>query len=236
MAWSSDVANMKRTPLIVAAATAFLLNTAPSRATGASFIDGFYTADARVQSDGVDFDDGDGYGLKARAMLGENLFFTAEYTNNEYDPFRLTFQDGPLGALRRERFEVEVEMFRAGLGMHLPNSPAYLRGEYIGYEAEISTTGSEDDEEVVGEADREDGFGVHVGALGRFSERFWLNAEAGYVDINDVGSGAQFLGEIGLDIVQGFGAFAGYRYFQLRDDGDRLEFGEARVGLRLSFL
>jgi hypothetical protein len=207
-----------------------------SRATGASFIDAFYVADARIESDGADFDDGDGYGFKGRGMLGENLFFTAEYVNNEYDPFRLTFQDGPLGAARTERFEVEVETFRVGLGIHLPESPAYVRGEYIGYEAEISTTGSERDEEVVGEADREDGFGVHAGAIGRFAERFWLHAEVGYIDINDVGAGAQFLGEIGVDIVAGFGAFAGYRYFQLRDDGDRAEFGDARLGLRLSFM
>lgn len=227
---------MNRAPLRVAVASFLLPYASASHATGASFIDGFYVADARVESDRADFDDGDGYGLKARAMLGESAFFTAEYTNNEYDPFTLTFDDGFLGATRTERFEVEIETFRAGLGVHVPDSPAYVRGEYIGYEAEISTTGSESDERVVGEADREDGFGIHVGAIGRFAERFWLNAEVGYVDINDVGSGAQFLGEVGMDIVAGFGAFAGYRYFQSRDDGDRLEFGDARVGLRLSFL
>lgn len=226
---------MKRAP-ICAALASFLLPSA-SYATGASFIDAFYVADARVESnDGVDFDDGDGYGFKARGMLGESLFFTAEYMNNEYDPFRITFVDALPGTTRSERFEVEIETFRAGLGVHLPESPGYVRAEYIGYEAEISTTGSEDDEEVVGDADREDGFGVHVGAIGRFAERFWLNAEVGYVDINDVGSGAQFLGELGVNIVGGLGAFAGYRYFQLRDDGDRLEFGDARVGLRYSFL
>jgi hypothetical protein len=223
---------------LLATMTAAMLSTYASSAlaTGASFIEGFYVASAEVNGDGPDLDDGDGFGLEARAMLGENLFFTAEYLNNEYEPFDITFVDGVLGATRRERFEVEIETFRAGLGVHLPDSPVYLRGEYIGYEAEISTTGSEDDEEVLGQADREDGFGVHVGAIGRYGERFWLQAEVGYVDVNDVGNGAQFRGGVGFDFIPGLGVFADARSFQLRDEGDRSEFNEVRVGLRASFL
>lgn len=219
-----------------AALAAFLSCSAPAWATGASFIDGFYVADAQVKTDTVDFENGDGYGVKLRAMAGSNAFFTAEYMNNEYDPFTLTFSDGTLLGSRSERFEVEVETFRAGLGLHLPESPAYLRGEYVGYEAEISTTGSESDERVVGDPDREHGFGVHVGAIGRVGERLWFNAEVGYLDINDVGNGAEFLGGAGVDLIPGFGVFADYRYSSLREDGDDLEFGDLRVGLRASFL
>lgn len=205
-------------------------------ATGASFLDAFYVPFAEVSGNGPDLEDGDGYGLKGRGMLGENLFFSAEYMNNEYDPFHITFADGPLGAVRTEQFEVEIETFRVGLGVHLPEAPAYIRGEYIGYEAEISTTGSEDDEEVLGEADREDGFGAHVGVLGRYGERLWFQAEVGYVDINDVGGGAQFLGGAGFDFVPGFGVFVDARSFQLREDGDTFEFNDVRAGIRGSFM
>jgi opacity protein-like surface antigen len=212
------------------------LHVQRGHATGASFVDGYYVADAEVAGGNADFDDGDGFGLKARAMLGDNLFLTGEYMNNEYEPFDLTFVDGLLGGSRTERFEIEVETFRAGLGIHMPESPVYLRGEYVGYEAEISTTGSESDERVAGNADREDGFAVHLGTMGRLGERVWLHGEAGFLNINDVGEGVELLGGLGFDFTPGFGVFADYRYSNLSERNDDLEFRDARVGLRMSFM
>jgi hypothetical protein len=213
-----------------------LLGACPlAHATGASFIDGFYVADASVEAEDVEFKEGDGYGVKLRGMATPEVFVTAEYMNNEYDPFEVSIDGGVLGGVQSERFEIEVETFRIGLGAHLPQTPMYLRGEYVGYEAELSTTGSEGDEEIVGGQDREDGFGAHLGFIGRYGERFWLQAEAGYLDINDVGDGVELLGGAGVDFVPGFGLFADYRYSKLKEQGDELEFGDFRVGLRASF-
>lgn len=227
---------MKRFVTQVTIASLSFSYASSTLATASSFLDAYYVPFAEVSGAGPDLEEGDGYGLKGRGMLGEDFFLSVEYMNNEYEPFEITFVDGVLGEIRTEHFEVEIETFRVGLGTHFPESPAYVRGEYIGYEAEISTTGSEDDEAVLGSEDREDGYGAYVGVLGRYGERIWFQAEVGYVDINDVGGGAHFLAGAGFDFARGFGLFTDARSFQLREDGDQFEFNDLRVGLRMSFM
>lgn len=232
---------MKKSPLCLAATAAGALALTPlptvaaSSVTLPSYLDLYYVAMADVEVNDFEFDDGDGFGAKAHLVLpGDLLFLTGEYQNNEYDPFKRSTTD-VLGGVTDTRYEIEVETLRAGLGMHFAQTPFYIRGEYIGYEGEVSTTGNETDEETIGEDQDEDGYGVHAGIDGMFSEALGLYAQVGYVDIGDVGNGFEGLVGASLSFGSALGVFVDYRYSDLEKKDSTTEVSDARVGLRLLF-
>ncbi|MGQ0698358.1 MAG: outer membrane protein [Panacagrimonas sp.] len=219
-------------PLALAALSLFSLPAqAQNETLTPSYLDLYYIALADLEIDDFEFDDGDGYGAKGRFMILDNLFISGEYQNSEYDPFdRET--GGVLGGATR--FEVEVESYRGGLGFYFGDSPFFVMGEYIGFEAEVSTTGEEDDEEGLGDDLDETGYGAHAGIDGTFGTGFGFHAQGGYVDLGDAGDGLELLGGVSYSFNPGIGLFADYRYTQLEDDVET-DLADARVGLRISF-
>lgn len=202
--------------------------------TTPSYLDLYYVGIAELEADDVEFDDGDGFGAKGRFMVTPDIFLSAEYQNSEYDPFNAQTTD-VFGQVFNRRFEIEVETFRVGGGVHFAESPFFVMGEYIGFEAELSTTGSEGDEEVVGEDSDESGFGVHGGIDGQFNEMLGLHAQIGYIDVGDVGSGVEALIGASLSFNPGLGVFVDYRYSDLEEGNSQTELTDVRVGLRVSF-
>lgn len=222
--------------LAVPACAALSLLTVPAMAQDAkpaSYLDLFYVAKADLEVDDFQFDKGDGFGAKGRFTIMDTAFLSAEYQNNEYDPFERQNAGGILGPTTT-RFEVEVETIRAGAGLYFAETPFFVMGEYIDYEAELSTTGNEADEDTVGDDVDDDGFGVHGGIDGKFGEALGLQAQIGYVDIGTVGDGMEFLVGASFSFNPGFGVFADYRRSELKDDSKTTP-EDLRVGLRLAF-
>lgn len=204
----------------------------PNSAANPSYLDLYYVGVAELEVGDFEFDDGDGFGVKGRFRLGNPLFLSAEYQNSEYDPFDVD-NDGLLGG-STTRYETELETFRAGLGVHLAETPFFVMGEYIGLESELSTTGSEGDEETIGDDYDESGFGAHAGIDGRFGQVLGLHAQIGYVDVGDSGDGLEYLAGLSFAFTPGIGVFADYRHTDLEEDVDT-QLSDARVGLRISF-
>lgn len=200
----------------------------------ASYLDLYYVAKADLDVNDFEFDDGDGFGGKGRFTLADTFFLSGEYQNNEYDPFEE--QGGTVLNPITTRYEVEIETFRIGGGVYFAETPFFVAGEYIDYEAEVSTTGSENEEETVGEDTDDSGFGVHAGVDGTFGPGVGLHAQVGYVDIGDVGDGVEFLVGGSFSFTPGFGIFADYRRADLKNGDDNFEPADLRVGLRLSFI
>ncbi|MGQ0503215.1 MAG: hypothetical protein ACT4P0_11515 [Panacagrimonas sp.] len=195
-----------------------------------SHLDLYYIANADLEINDFEFDDGDGYGAKALFMLGKNFFLTGEYQNSEYDPVNRE-TGGPLGGSTRT--EVEIESYRGGLGVYIADSPFFVRGEYIGLESELSTSGDEDDEETLGDDFDENGWGAHAGIDGAFGG-LGLHGQVGYVDVGDAGDGIEWLGGASFAFNPGLGIFADYRRTELEND-DETTLQDFRLGLRVSF-
>lgn len=220
-------------------AAALLAAPLPAALAGSS-LDLYYVGITELEVDNTaggdfSFDDGDGYGAKGRFKLTDELFLAGEYQNVEYD--ELSFDSGtPSVSSDDVGLERELETWRAGLGYQFAETPFYLKGEYIGLESELSTTGDEGDEDEVGGDIDEDGFGAHLGATGQPMEKLSLTAQIGYLDIGDV-DGLEYLIGAALHFTDRFGIFADYRYTSLSGDGDdyELNLSDARVGLRLMF-
>jgi opacity protein-like surface antigen len=209
-------------------------------AHAASNVDLYYVGISELETEGAPagdfkFDEGDGYGAKVRFHLNDMLFLSGEYQNVEFD--EVEYDRGtpniPLDDLGLER---EIETWRAGLGFQFVDTPFYVLGEYIGLESELSTNGSEDDEETLGDDFDENGFGAHLGAKGNVTEMLTLNAQIGYVDVGDT-NGLEYLVGAGLNFTPNLGIFADYRYTSLDGDDSSIDLNltDARVGVRLTF-
>lgn len=221
-----------RFSLAIPAFAALALLSQPARAVETpSHLDLYYVAKADYEIEDFKFDDGSGYGAKGRFMILDDLFIAGEYQNNEYDPF--DSDNGLFGG--GTRVDVEIESYRGGLGLYFADSPFYVLGEYIGYETQFSTKGSENNEESIGEDADGSGYGAHAGIDGQFGGGLGLHAQAGYVDIGDAGDGFEFLVGAGFSFTPGLGVFADYRRTELEDGNVDSTLEDIRVGLRLSF-
>lgn len=221
------------------AMAAAVLAAAPvGMAQAGSLLDLYYVGVSDLEYEGtpagdLEWDEGDGYGAKGRFELTDSVFLTGEYQNVEYD--EVTFDTGAVfgGEIGVQQ---ELEMWRAGLGYYFADTPFYLQGEYVGLEAQLTSDGSEDDEESIGDDFDEDGWAAHVGAKGMVTEMLSLHAEIGYVDLGEA-AGLEYLAGAGLHFSKHVGIFADYRMTTLDGDDESYDvnLGDARVGVRLLF-
>lgn len=180
-----------------------------AQADAMNYIDGYYVPSADVDF-GLADDDGDGYGVKGRAQFADQLFFSGEYQQNEYDDS-----------------DLEFTQLRAGVGFMAPiNADAswLARAEFINAELEAPGAGSDD----------ESGFGVHVGAEAALTPRFIVDGSIGYLSIDDT-DGPEF--RFGGRFLVGpqFSIFADYRLTQLEDGDAETDFDDIRVGVGFMF-
>jgi hypothetical protein len=224
-----------RLSLIAASALVAVPFTA---AQAAADLDGYWIpySSAKVGSgdDALDFDDGDGWGVKGKFGLSDLFFLSGEYEKNKFDDIGL--DGGFLGSSIDS--DLRTEQYRGGLGFRFPETPFYTYGEYIGFESKVKTrtTGPLGSVTVTRENDKAEGWGGHLGAQGKvLNDKLTLTTEIGYVDIGDV-DGLEVLAGGAVEIVKHFSIFADYRYTSLAGGNDpdvRLE--EARLGARFSF-
>lgn len=213
-------------------------------AQAAADLDLYYTPYSQIKfKDGagntLNFDDGDGAGVKGHFGVTDYLFVSGEYEKNKYDDINVNgtpvipgFPGSTLSVDER------VEQYRAGLGFNFVTTPFYVLGEYIGIESRTrvdnGSSASESDK------NKDEGWGAHLGAKGTvLNDYVSLNAEVGYVDVGD-SDGLEVLAGAAVKVVKHLSVFADYRYTSLTtgsdDAGDYdTRLGEARVGARLSF-
>lgn len=200
---------MKSTILGLAALTlgAWSLQAA-AQTSGLNHIDAYYIPSAEIDR-GFSDNDGDGFGFKGRAQFADQLFFTGEYQAVEYDDSN-----------------AELDQLRAGAGLFSPiNRDVNLigRAEYI--RADFDTPGS----------DAENGFGIHGGAEAALTPQFLVHGSVGYVDVGDLGSGAEFLVGLRFLATDVISIFADYRISRLSDSGSDLDLDDLRIGAGFHF-
>ncbi len=182
------------------------------------FLDGYYVPDSSMELQGpvigsVDSDGGDGFGLRLSAMLGENVFLAGEYQSNNYDGF-----DGA-------DLNTDLDETRIGLGYAGQAVPVYLQVQYVRSELQIPNDSATDS-----------GYAAHLGFRHDLGELFTVEANVGYLDIGDAGSGLEYLVGAGIRLDQNFGIFADYRVTDLENDDDQsVKVSDIRAGLRFRF-
>jgi len=162
--------------------------------------------------DTVDFD-GDGFGIRGDARVGENAFAFGEFQHAEYD------RVGPV--------ELNIEQIRFGLGY------LFSRSEPLDFYGKLSYLNLELDSNV---ADAEDnGWAAHAGIAFRPSGTISLFGEIGYVDVSDL-SGPEYSIGASFDVTGRFGIVAGCRLSDLESDDDTgLNLRDLQLGIRLGF-
>lgn len=198
-----------------------LLLAAPLAASAASmdYLDAYYIPDSTLEiendTDSIESEEGDGFGVKLATMLGENVFLAGEYQSTDNEQ------------LAGSAVNATVDSARIGLGYNT-STPFYGLLEYINYEAEVeSGLGSG--------SDSESGFGAHIGANIDLFEYLTLDARAGYLDIGD-SDGFEYLAGVGLNLDKNFGLFVDYRVTELETKDDlTLTVQDLRTGFRFRF-
>lgn len=198
-----------------------LLLAAPfsAQAASLSYLDAYYIPDSTLEleddTDSIESEEGDGFGVKLAAMLGENVFLAGEYQSTDNEQ------------LGGSAINATVDSARIGLGFNT-STPFYGLIEYINYEAEVeSGLGSG--------SDSESGFGAHIGANIDLFEHLTLEARGGYLDVGD-SDGFEYLAGIGLNLDKNFGLFVDYRVTELDTKEDlTLTVTDLRTGFRFRF-
>ncbi|MGB0954538.1 MAG: hypothetical protein ACPGZP_00900 [Panacagrimonas sp.] len=202
---------------IAALACSGLLFAHQASAGSEGAVDLYYipSAEFEVDVDGFgesEFDDGDGFGAKARFALGSQLFIAGEYQTVEYEE---------LGGLP---IDGELDQIRGGLGFWIgADSPFYVAAEAVHLDLD---TGDDGDDET--------GFAAHLGVNAPLGESINLYGQAGYIDVD--GDGLELLGGLAFQVTQTLALFADYRHTTLDDDGVEITFSDFRAGIRLALL
>ncbi len=203
-----------KNPLLAAA----LLLAAPCSAMAASqstgYLDAYYL-DASVEvEDGnsVDFD-GDGFGVRGSAAIGERAFAFGEFQHAEYD------RVGPL--------EFNIEQIRFGLGYVFSRSEqldVYGKASYLNLELDTN----------LGEGS-DNGWAVHGGVSFKPTRVVTLFGEIGYVDVSDL-SGPEYSIGASFNVTGQFGVVASYRISDLKiDSGGDFALQDLQLGVRIGF-
>lgn len=194
------------------------LMAAPWSATAADMahLDIYYIPDSTLEFEfdgaaAVESDDGDGFGVKLAAMLGESVFLAGEYqsTDNEFPTATAT-----------------VETARIGLGYKTP-WPVYGLAEYVRNELEVDQT-------LFSGEGKEDGWAVHLGLKADLIKFVTLDARIGYLDVGE-SDGLEYVVGLGLNLDRSFGLFADYRVSELENDDVTATVEDVRAGLRFRF-
>ena len=222
-----------RHSLIAAAALTVVPLTA---AQAAADLDAYWTpyaaAKAGSGSSALDFDGGDGWGVKGKFGLTDLFFLSGEYEKNKFDD--ISVAGGIFGG--NGNAELRTEQYRGGLGFRFPETPFYTYGEYIGFESKTRINIPGPLGSVTRENDKSEGWGGHLGAQGKvLNDKLTLMAEVGYVDIGDV-DGLEATAGGAVEIVKHLSIFADYRYTSLTGGNNPdVRLDEARLGARFSF-
>jgi hypothetical protein len=222
-----------RLSLIAASALVAVPFTA---AQAAADLDGYWIpfSSAKIGSgdDALDFDDGDGWGVKGKFGLSDLFFLSGEYEKNKFDDIGV--DGGFLGG--DGAAELRTEQYRGGLGFRFPETPFYTYGEYIGFESKVRVELPGPFGSVESDKDKSEGWGGHLGAQGKvLNDKLTLMTEIGYVDIGDV-DGLEVTAGGAVEIVKHFSIFADYRYTSLAGGNNPdVRLDEARLGARFSF-
>jgi opacity protein-like surface antigen len=199
----------------LAAATFALLSMSPigsAYADGvAGFVDGYYLPYTQLEVDSADASgdiDGNGWGIKGLLRITDNVAFSGEYQNSDYD--------GPS----------ELDSYRLGAGY-------YWR--YFGLAAEYINL---DLDSGAGSSAETDGVGIFLRTswLANFGLAF--SGSVGYVNLDDGGAtldGYEYTAGLDYRFTPSVGAFAEYRSTNLSEADSDLTFEDVRVGLRLVF-
>lgn len=211
--------------LLIAAALASpaLASAATTVDYNPSYFDLYYMPSAKIKTtvetglgNATFKDTGDGYGLKGRFGLGEMFFLSGEYQANDYT----TDEDD------NEDLDRDLNIYRIGGGVAIPNTPFFVEGEYIGVDLGDDNEGN--DEEA-------NGYGIHGGAAMTFGERFTVNAKIGYVDVDDY-DGFEYLVGGAFNFTTHLAVFADYRGTDLKGGSNtKLELNDFRTGVRFTF-
>lgn len=204
-------------------AAALVLGPSLAFAATPGYLDGYYTADSKLKVHlsglGSEDDNGDGYGLRVRAPIGDAVFVAAEYQTATIDNFA------------GEGFDVDVDQIRAGLG-YMFGEPQLRFGGVAEYVHLKLDAGGGDDL-------KPDGYGLHGRAEFSPVPAATLYGQLGYVHVSDHGTADGFEWQIGAayNFTPMFGAFADYRSTELdnSDDGIKYTLGDIRLGLRWNF-
>jgi opacity protein-like surface antigen len=179
-------------------------------------LDIYYIVDSTLEFDfgdaaAVESDDGDGFGVKLSAMLGESVFLAGEYqsTDNEFPNATAT-----------------AETARIGLG-YKTAWPLYVLAEYVSNELKI-------DETLFPIEGDEDGWAGHIGLKADVLKFLTLDARVGYLDVGD-SDGLEYVVGLGLNLDRNFGLFADYRVSALENDDVEATLEDIRAGLRFRF-
>lgn len=179
-------------------------------------LDIYYIVDSTLEfdfdgADAVESDDGDGFGVKLAAMLGESVFVAGEYqsSDNEFASARAT-----------------VETARIGLG-YKTASPVYVLVEYVSNELKV-------DQALLSIDGDEDGWAGHIGIKADLVKFVTLDARLGYLDVGE-SDGLEYIVGLGLNLDRNFGLFADYRVSELDNDRGDTSVQDIRAGLRFRF-
>src|SRR3546814_10529933 len=105
--WIKDKKESQMTMLKGIAVAALVLGPTFAFAATPGYLDGYYIADSKLKLEGSGAsadDNGDGFGLRVRAPIGDAVFVVAEYQTATVD----NFAGGG--------FDVDIDQIRAGLG------------------------------------------------------------------------------------------------------------------------
>lgn len=186
---------------------------ANAQQTSFGHVDAYYIPNADLEisdATGSAKDDGDGFGLKGRFLVSEQLFIAAEYQAVEYDDS-----------------ELELDQLRVGVGFTMPiNITLNFVGqvEYINAETDAPGVSSESD----------DGFGVHAGLEAALAPQFSLYGRVGFVSVDD-SDGPEFLVGARFKVTPNASLFADYRASRFSDSGTDLDLDDLRIGAGFHF-
>lgn len=193
-----------------------------AQAADLDYLDVYYIPDSVLEltdpglADGVESDEGDGFGVKLALSLTDSVFFAGEYQATEND-FNI---DGT-------SFQATVDLSRVGVGYNT-TLPVYVLVEYLSADYGFSS----------GDVDAtldEEGFAAHLGLKFDLIEFLTLEARGGYMDIGDY-DGVEYLAGLALNLDRGFALYADYHVIDLENADDQgLKTSDLRTGLRFNF-
>jgi hypothetical protein len=184
-----------------------------AQAADMAHLDVYYVPDSTLELESaggasVESNDGDGFGVKLAAMLGESVFVAGEFQSVDYSFTNVA---------------AKSDTKRIGLGYKTP-WPVYALAEYV--RAEAGTDANE--------LFDEDGWAAHLGLKADMLRWLTLDARIGYQDVGDL-DGLEYVVGLGLNLDRNFGLFADYRVSVLENDNGETTAEDIRAGLRFRF-
>lgn len=190
---------------------AALVALAPMSAMAAGSVDVFYV-DQDVDVKGAGKDDGDGFGIRAQADLGQGISLTASYQNADLDDADSSLKETRIGF----SYGTQAGGLNVGVGVEYVNADIDAGG------VDIST----------------DGYSINAQASLTLVENLSLYGKIAYTDIDGL-DGGEYTAGVLFSASKELGVFAEYRMADL--DGKLLgtkvdlDIDTIRLGVRYNF-